>query len=577
MSVINRFIQRRALPGVLPLLDGVNHPVLQRLYASRGVSHAAELDRSAAGLLPFTALKDIDKAIALLLEALQQQQQLVIVGDFDADGATSTAVLLTGLKALGFKRVEYLVPNRFEYGYGLTPEMAELAVAQGAELIITVDNGISALDGIALAKKAGVKVLVTDHHLAGSELPAADAIVNPNQPGCSFPSKALAGVGVAFYLLLALRAALRQQGYFTAAQTEPNLAELLDLVALGTVADVVPLDANNRILVHQGLMRIRSGKCRPGIQALIDVANRNAQKLTASDFGFALAPRLNAAGRLDDMSLGISCLLAPDINLARQYAAELDSLNVERRAIEQSMQTEAQAFLSQLSFDGSELPECLCLYRHDWHQGVIGILAGRIKEQFNRPTIVFAQGDEGELKGSARSINGLHIRDLLEEISSQYPGLIKKFGGHAMAAGLTISADRLDTFKLALNLTAKKHLTPEQLTAVIYTDGELPPECFDLGFSTLLQNAGPWGQAFPEPVFDGEFSLINQKMLADRHLKMMLQLPNGNLVDAIWFNADNKAWPNVNVQKVQLAYQLDINEYRDKQSLQLIVRHMQAL
>ncbi|MEO3677988.1 single-stranded-DNA-specific exonuclease RecJ [Rheinheimera sp. FR7-31] len=577
MSVVNRFIQRRALPGVLPSLEGITHPVLQRLYASRGVSRAAELDRSAASLLPFTALKDIDKAVALLLEALQQQQQLVIVGDFDADGATSTAVLLTGLKALGFKRVEYLVPNRFEYGYGLTPEMAELAVAQGAELIITVDNGISALDGIALAKKAGVKVLVTDHHLAGSELPAADAIVNPNQPGCSFPSKALAGVGVAFYVLLALRAALREQGYFTAAQAEPNLAELLDLVALGTVADVVPLDANNRILVHQGLMRIRSGKCRPGIQALIDVANRNAQKLTASDFGFALAPRLNAAGRLDDMSLGISCLLAPDINLARQYAAELDSLNVERRAIEQSMQTEAQAFLSQLSFDGSELPECLCLYRHDWHQGVIGILAGRIKEQFHRPTIVFAQGDEGELKGSARSINGLHIRDLLEEISTQYPGLIKKFGGHAMAAGLTISAERLDTFKLALNLTAKKHLTPEQLTAVIYTDGELPSECFDLSFSQLLQNAGPWGQAFPEPVFDGEFSLINQKMLADRHLKMMLQLPNGNLVDAIWFNADNKAWPNVNVQKVQLAYQLDINEYRDKQSLQLIVRHMQAL
>ena len=577
MSVVNRFIQRRALPGVLPSLDGVNHPVLQRLYASRGVSHAAELDRSAARLLPFTALKDIDKAVALLLEALHQQQQLVIVGDFDADGATSTAVLLTGLKALGFKRVEYLVPNRFEYGYGLTSEMAELAVAQGAELIITVDNGISAIDGIALAKKAGVKVLVTDHHLAGSELPAADAIVNPNQPGCSFPSKALAGVGVAFYVLLALRAALREQGYFTAAQLEPNLAELLDLVALGTVADVVPLDANNRILVHQGLMRIRSGKCRPGIQALIDVANRNAQKLTATDFGFALAPRLNAAGRLDDMSLGISCLLAPNIALARQYAAELDSLNVERRAIEQSMQTEAQAFLSQLSFDGSELPECLCLYRHDWHQGVIGILAGRIKEQFHRPTIVFAQGDEGELKGSARSINGLHIRDLLEEISTQYPGLIKKFGGHAMAAGLTISAERLDTFKLALNLTAKKHLTPEQLTAVIYTDGELPAECFDLGFSTLLQNAGPWGQAFPEPVFDGEFSLISQKMLADRHLKMMLQLPNGNLVDAIWFNADNKAWPNVNVQKVQLAYQLDINEYRDKQSLQLIVRHMQAL
>jgi len=578
MSAISRTIQRRALPGVLPSLPDVLHPVLQRLYASRGISHANELERGAAGLLPFSALKGIEQAVSLLIDALQQQQHLVIVGDFDADGATSTAVLMSGLRAFGFKFVDYLVPNRFEYGYGLTPPMAELAVAQGAELIITVDNGISAIEGVALAKKAGVKVLVTDHHLAGNELPDADAIVNPNQPGCTFSSKALAGVGVAFYLLLALRATLREQDYFTQRQlSEPNLAELLDLVALGTVADVVPLDSNNRILVHQGLMRIRSGKCRPGIQALIDVANRTAAKLTASDFGFALAPRLNAAGRLDDMSLGISCLLAPEQGLARQYAAELDNLNVERRAIEQSMQLEAQAFLSQLSFDGNALPECLCLYRHDWHQGVIGILAGRIKEQFNRPTIVFAQGDDGELKGSARSIAGLHIRDLLEEISSQYPGLIKKFGGHAMAAGLTISAERLDTFKLALSLTAKKHLTPEQLTAVIYSDGELPADCFDIGFAQLLQNAGPWGQAFPEPVFDGEFSLISQKMLADRHLKMMLQTPDGKLVDAIWFNADNKAWPDVNVQKVQLAYQLDINEYRDKQSLQLIVRHMSAV
>ncbi|MEH8020164.1 single-stranded-DNA-specific exonuclease RecJ [Rheinheimera metallidurans] len=578
MTTINRFIQRRVLPGVFTELAAVSHPILARLYASRGISAMAQLERGAGALLPFSALKGIDDAVKLLIDALQQQQRIVVVGDFDADGATSTAVLLSGLAALGFKYVEYLVPNRFEYGYGLTPPMAELAVAQGAELIVTVDNGISAIDGIALAKKAGVKVLVTDHHLAGHELPNADAIVNPNQPGCTFPSKALAGVGVAFYLLMALRAKLREQNYFTENRlAEPNLAELLDLVALGTVADVVPLDTNNRILVYQGLMRIRSGKCRPGIQALIDVANRNTAKLTASDFGFALAPRLNAAGRLDDMSLGISCLLAKDLGLARQYAAELDSLNVERRAIEQSMQVEAQAFLSQLSFDGAELPECLCLYRHDWHQGVIGILAGRIKEQFHRPTIVFAQGDDGELKGSARSINGLHIRDLLDEISTQYPGLIKKFGGHAMAAGLTIDEDRLDTFKLALNLTAKKHLTPEQLTAVIYTDGELPADCFALDFAQLLQNSGPWGQAFPEPVFDGEFQLVSQKMLADRHLKMMLQTGDGKLVDAIWFNADNKAWPNVNVQKVQLAYQLDINEYRDKQNLQLIIRHMVSI
>ncbi|MCB5227055.1 single-stranded-DNA-specific exonuclease RecJ [Alishewanella sp. 16-MA] len=571
-------ILRRALPTVAAELDSSLHPVLRRLYLGRGVQHADELQRHAAALLPFNLLKGIDTAAVLLIEALVQQQRIVIVGDFDADGATSTAVLMSGLKAFGFKYLEYMVPNRFEYGYGLTPELAEIVVAQGAELIITVDNGISAIEGVALAKKAGVKVLVTDHHLPGAELPQADAIVNPNQPGCTFPSKALAGVGVAFYLLLALRATLREQGYFQQqGLTEPNVAELLDLVALGTVADVVPLDTNNRILVHQGLMRIRAGKCRPGIQALIDVANRTAVKLTAADFGFALGPRLNAAGRLDDMALGISCLLAPSIGLARQYAAELDALNAERRNIEQSMQQEAQAFLSQLSFDGSELPECLCLYRADWHQGVIGILAGRIKEQFNRPTIAFAQGDNGELKGSARSIPGLHMRDLLEEIASQYPGLIKKFGGHAMAAGLTIAEERLDTFKVALSFTAKKYLTPEQLTAVIMSDGELERDCFELDFAQLLQNAGPWGQAFPEPVFDGEFKLLSQKMLADRHLKMLLQGPGGKLVDAIWFNADNKAWPNVNIQQVRLAYQLDINEYREQQNLQLIVRHMDAV
>lgn len=578
MSVVKRQIVQRQLPKVLPPLADNIHPVLQRIYASRGIKTLDELQRSAAGLLPFQALKGIDAAVVLLEQALIAQQQIVIVGDFDADGATSTAVLSLGLKALGFRFVEYLVPNRFEYGYGLTAEMAELAVAQGAELIITVDNGISAIEGVALAKQAGVKVLVTDHHLAGAELPNADAIVNPNQPGCEFPSKALAGVGVAFYVLMALRSHLRQQQYFSQHNiSEPNLAELLDLVALGTVADVVPLDSNNRILVHQGLMRIRSGKCRPGIQALIDIANRTSAKLTAADFGFALAPRLNAAGRLDDMSIGISCLLTSDIGLARQYAAELDALNVERRAIEQSMQVEAQAFLSQLSFTGTDLPECLCLYQHDWHQGVIGILAGRIKEQFHRPTIAFAQGDEGELKGSARSIAGLHIRDLLEQISSQYPGLIKKFGGHAMAAGLTIDADRLDTFKVALNLTAKQLLSPEQLTAIIYSDGELEADCFELNFAQILQDAGPWGQSFPEPVFDGEFSLMSQKMLADKHLKMMLQTADGKLIDAIWFNADNKTWPNININKVKLAYQLDINEFRDRQNLQLIVRHMAAI
>jgi single-stranded-DNA-specific exonuclease len=551
------------------------HPVLQRIYAHRGIGLPEDLQRSAAHLLPFSALKGIDSAVALLAHALDQQQQIIIVGDFDADGATSTAVLLAGLKAFGFKRLEYLVPNRFAFGYGLSPQMAELAVAQGAELIITVDNGISAIEGVALAKKAGVKVLVTDHHLAGNELPDADAIVNPNQPGCDFPSKALAGVGVAFYLLLALRSALRERGDF-AVSPEPNLAELLDLVALGTVADVVPLDSNNRILVHQGLQRIRAGKVRPGIQALIDVANRKAEKLTATDFGFALAPRLNAAGRLDDMSIGISCLLAPDINIARRLAAELDSLNVERREIEQGMQAEALAFLQKLSFSDEQLPDCLCLYQGDWHQGVIGILAGRVKELYHRPVIAFAKGDDGELKGSARSIHGVHIRDLLEEISSQYPGLILKFGGHAMAAGLTIAEDRFETFQLALNFIAKKYLTPELLTAVIYTDGELANNELTVEMAGILQQAGPWGQSFPEPVFEGRFQLMQQRMLADKHLKMMLQASDGTLVDAIWFNADNKAWPNANVKQVQVAYQLDINDFRDQQNLQLLVRQMTA-
>ncbi|HCU65028.1 MAG TPA: single-stranded-DNA-specific exonuclease RecJ [Rheinheimera sp.] len=552
------------------------HPVLQRVYAHRGIALPEQLQRSAAHLLPYQQLKGIDKAAALLVEALAQQQKIVIVGDFDADGATSTAVLLAGLKAFGFLNLQSLVPNRFAFGYGLSPQMAELAVAEGAELIITVDNGISAIEGVAVAKKAGVKVLVTDHHLAGSELPAADAIVNPNQPGCSFASKALAGVGVAFYLLLALRAALRDEGYFTR-MPEPNLAELLDLVALGTVADVVPLDSNNRILVHQGLQRIRAGKVRPGIQALIDVANRKASKLTAQDFGFALAPRLNAAGRLDDMSLGIACLLSPDINNARRLAAELDSLNLSRREIEQGMQAEALAFLQRLSFKDNELPDCLCLYQSDWHQGVIGILAGRVKELYHRPVIAFAKGDDGELKGSARSIHGVHIRDLLEEISTLHPGLIKKFGGHAMAAGLTIAEQMLETFVQALNQVAKKYLTPELLTAVIYTDGELAAEHLTTDIAELLQQAGPWGQAFPEPVFEGRFKLVQQRLLSEKHLKMVLQASDGKLLDAIWFNADNKSWPNASVQQVQLAYQLDINDFRDQQNLQLLVRQMVAL
>lgn len=551
------------------------HPILQQVYAHRGISSVAELARTPDKLLPFQSLKGISDAVAVLLNALQQQRRLVIVGDFDADGATSTATLLIGFRQLGFQHVDFLVPNRFEYGYGLSPEIVQVAIAQGAELIVTVDNGISAIEGVAAAKAAGLKVIVTDHHLAGSQLPDADAIVNPNQPGCEFASKALAGVGVAFYLLLALRASMREQGYF-ATQAEPNLATLLDLVALGTVADVVPLDSNNRLLVYLGLQRIRSGKVRPGIQALIDIAKRQTHKLTASDFGFALAPRLNAAGRLDDMSVGIACLLANDLAKARQIAAELDSLNLERREIEQGMQTEALAFLSRLSFDGKALPKALCLYQADWHQGVIGILAGRVKELYHRPVIAFAQGDDNQLKGSARSVHGVHIRDLLDEVSTRWPGLILKFGGHAMAAGLTIAADKLTQFEQAFTEIAEKTIADELLTSVIYSDGELSANDLSMELAEVLQQAGPWGQAFPEPIFHGNFRLLQQRLLGEKHLKIVLQASDGKLLDAIWFNCDYKAWPNPNVQWVELAYQLDINEFRDQQNLQLMIKHMVA-
>ena len=549
------------------------HPVLRQVYAHRGISSLAELARTADKLLPYQQLMGMPAAVALLINARLAQKRIMIVGDFDADGATSTATLISGFRMLGFLHVDFLVPNRFEYGYGLSPEIAQLAINHGAELIVTVDNGISALEGVAAAKAAGLQVIVTDHHLAGTELPNADAIVNPNQPGCGFASKALAGVGVAFYLLLALRAAMREQGFFTG-QTEPNLATLLDLVALGTVADVVPLDSNNRLLVHLGLQRIRSGKVRPGIQALIDIAKRQAHKLTASDFGFALAPRLNAAGRLDDMSVGIACLLAKDLSQARQIAAELDSLNVERREIEQGMQTEALAFLSRLSFEGKALPKALCLYQADWHQGVIGILAGRVKELYHRPVIAFAQGDDHQLKGSARSVHGVHIRDLLDEVSTRWPGLILKFGGHAMAAGLTIAADKLSLFEQAFTEVAEKTIADELLTSVIYSDGELAAQDLSMEVAEILQAAGPWGQAFPEPIFHGHFRLVQQRLLGDKHLKLVVQAQDGKLLDAIWFNCDLTQWPNPNVLSAQLAYQLDINEFRDQQNLQLMIKHM---
>ncbi|GEN43882.1 single-stranded-DNA-specific exonuclease RecJ [Pseudoalteromonas nigrifaciens] len=550
------------------------HPVIKQIYATRNVSHADELNNSAATLHDFKLFKDMDKACDLLIEALHAQSHILIVGDFDADGATSTATLMQGLAMFGFAHLDYLVPDRFSLGYGLSPALAAQIVQLKPDLVITVDNGISCIAGIDIVKAANIKVLVTDHHLQGETLPNADAIVNPNRHDCSFPSKSIAGVGVAFYLLIALRSTLREQNHF-AQQPMPNLADLLDIVALGTVADVVALDANNRTLVHQGLARIRSGKTRPGITALIEVANRNASRLSASDFGFSLAPRLNAAGRLDDMSLGIACLLSTDINQARRIASELDSLNFARREIEQGMQHEAQAVLDKLAFNDDNIPDAICLYQEDWHQGVIGILAGRLKEKYHRPTVIFAGGENGEIKGSCRSIEGLHIRDLLEGLSTADPHLISKFGGHAMAAGLSINEQQFSEFKHAFDTAVSAQLSEESKRCIVFTDGELPNECFTMDFAQQLKQAGPWGQQFPEPVFEHTFELIQQRIVGEKHLKLVLKHQSGRLVDAIAFGIDLKEWPDNNAQFVKAAYQLDINEFRGKFTLQLIIRELE--
>ncbi|WP_150538469.1 single-stranded-DNA-specific exonuclease RecJ [Actinobacillus vicugnae] len=548
------------------------HPLLNRLYQSRGVASPQELERTLQFLHRPNQLANIEQATELLVEAYQQQSRIVIVGDFDADGATSTALAILALRQLGFENVDYLIPDRFSQGYGLSLAVAEMVLAKGTDLVMTVDNGISSFEGIDLLKSQGIKVLVTDHHLPAESLPNADAMVNPNLADCSFPSKSLAGVGVAFYVMLALRSKMRELGCFN--HKEPNLAELLDLVALGTVADVVPLDHNNRILVYQGLNRIRSGHCRAGIRALAEVSKREISSLQASDLGFAIAPRLNAAGRLENMSLGVELLIAENMEIARQLAFELDNLNQTRKEFEQEMKTEALAICANLpSLMQSEQAHGIVLYQPDWHQGVIGILASRIKDQFHRPVIAFAQESEDSeyLKGSARSIAGLHMRDLLERIDSLYPELIIKFGGHAMAAGLTIHQDNFLRFQKIFDEVINEIIEPEQLQGIIYTDGELAPNELNIEMAELLQQAGPWGQNFPEPTFEGEFRLLQQRILGGKHLKLMVEQPNGGLFDAIWFNADLRYFPDLSVKQVRLVYKLDVNEFRGSKNLQLRV------
>lgn len=552
------------------------NPLLNRIYQSRGIKNAEELEYTLQRLHRPQQLANIEQATDLLIEAYNQQSKIVIVGDFDADGATSTSLAIIALRQLGFKQVDYLIPNRFSQGYGLSPAVAEMVLAKEADLVLTVDNGISSLEGIALLKSKNIHVLVTDHHLPAEELPNADAMVNPNLAYCTFPSKSLAGVGVIFYVMMALRSRMREQGYFKT-RSEPNFAELLDLVALGTVADVVPLDQNNRILVHQGLQRIRSGYCRFGIKALAEVGKRDLSTMQAIDLGFSIAPRLNAAGRLENMSLGVELLTCENMEIARQLAFELDSLNQTRKEFEQEMKTEALAICAKLpSLNQSTQAHGIVLYQADWHQGVIGILASRIKEQFNRPVIAFAQESEDSeyLKGSARSIAGVHMRDLLEYIDIQYPELIVKFGGHAMAAGLSIHQSNLEIFRNAFDQTIEQILDLEQLQGVIYTDGELAAQEFNLENAEILRNAGPWGQNFPEPCFEGEFKILQQKLLVGKHLKLMLESETRQLVDAIWFNVDTREFPDLSVQKAKLVYKLDINEFRGHKSLQLKVEHL---
>ncbi|MFE8048032.1 single-stranded-DNA-specific exonuclease RecJ [Brenneria goodwinii] len=554
-------------------------PLLRRLYAQRGIKGARELERSLRGLLDYRLLNGIERAVDFLQQALADRRRIVIVGDFDADGATSTALTVLALRSMGGVNVKYLVPNRFDDGYGLSPEVVAQAAALGAEVIITVDNGISSLDGVDEAHRRGIAVLVTDHHLPGETLPVADAMINPNLRDCAFPSKALAGVGVAFYLMMALRARLRESGWFSQNElAEPNLAELLDLVALGTVADVVPLDANNRILVAQGLNRIRAGKCRPGIRALLEVANRDAGQLVASDLGFALGPRLNAAGRLDDMSIGVALLLSDDITQARMLANDLDALNQTRREIEQGMQVEALRLCETLEHSRAELPYGLAMYHPEWHQGVVGILASRIKERFHRPVIAFAPAGDGILKGSGRSIAGLHLRDALERLDTLYPGLMLKFGGHAMAAGLSLVESQFDEFRLRFGELVGEWLDASQLEGIIWSDGELALPDLCLSTAEMLRDAGPWGQSFPEPTFDGRFRILQQKLVGERHLKVMVEPVNGGpLLDGIAFNVDTLLWPDSSVREAELAYKLDVNEYRGRRSVQLLIQHLWPL
>jgi single-stranded-DNA-specific exonuclease len=551
------------------------HPVLQRIYASRGIRSPADLDASLDKLHPVGTLEGIPAAVDLLLEH-RVNGKILVVGDFDADGATSTALMIRALTAWGFASVDFLVPNRFEFGYGLTPEIVALAATRSPTLIVTVDNGISSLTGVAEARSRGIAVLITDHHLPGPATPAANVIVNPNLPGSQFASRALAGVGVAFYVMAAVKRRLDELKLTP--PSAPGVSQFLDLVALGTVADLVPLDGNNRVLVSQGLRRIRASRCVPGITALLAIAQREVADITATDLGFAVAPRLNAAGRIDDMSIGIQCLLADDPAVARTVAERLNELNVERRTIEARMQTEALSAVRQLR-DPS--PHALhrsgvCLFDESWHQGVVGLVASRVKDRIRRPVIAFALAGDDQLRGSARSVAGIHIRDVLDAIAARRPELISKFGGHAMAAGLTVQRQLLDPFAKAFDEEVARWAEKSGGADAVATDGELSVHEIALETARALRAGGPWGQAFPEPCFDGVFTIRNTRVVGERHLKMWVEVPKtGRSFDAIAFNHIEEPETFIPPEgAVQLVYRLDVNEYQGERRLQLLVDHV---
>jgi len=569
---------RRSLDSS-PILEDF-HPVLARVYAARSIRSADEVEYNLVRLLHYQSLKNIEQAAVILSTALMQQNRFLIIGDFDSDGATSSALAVGALRSFGATQVDYLVPNRFEYGYGLTPEIVALALAtKKPDLIITVDNGITSHAGVEAAKKAGLQVIITDHHLPAASLPAADVIINPQLLADTFPSKNLAGVGVIFYVMLAVRQALRECRWFhKLTRPEPMMLQFLDLVALGTVADLVPLDYNNRLLVHQGLQWIKAGKARHGIYALLKLAKREVDRLTASDLGYSVAPRLNAAGRLADMSLGVACLLADDVNKAHEFASQLHHLNEERRTIEADMQREAFSILAQLAAD-KLLTKGVCLFDTHWHQGVIGLLAARITERFHRPSIICALSHQGdEIKGSARSIQGVHIRDVLAIMATREPTLMVSFGGHAMAAGFTLRRDAFTDFSKLFQQVLDEQMDDDLLQGKYYTDGELQPVDFCLHLAELLRyQAGPWGQGFPEPLFEGHFNLLAQRLVGNRHLKMTLGLAGSSLqVDAIAFHVNLEHWPNHRVEQITITYRLDANRYQGRKKLQLVVETLEA-